>query len=154
MIELKKAIKKVLEELKEKYKNGNRKALSEILSLIKKDVFDLLNQGLSIKMTKKIVENAIELKIKDDTFYKWVKREKEKTPVVDNQLKNYRLSPAREKEKDVSSSIPAPVSISQKPKKEVQQDEKSEVKEKKKVNPAEILNSDIFATDSEYKNLL
>lgn len=74
MLEINEAKQIALQELIEKYKNGNKKALSDIFSLLKNDIFSLLEQGVSIRLTKKIVEKATELQIKDDTFYKWVQR--------------------------------------------------------------------------------
>jgi len=74
MVEMDNALREVLEELKEKYRNGNRKALSEILALLRKDIFHLLERGLSIKTTKNIVEKAVGVELKYDSFYKWVQR--------------------------------------------------------------------------------
>ena len=74
MVKMDNALKEVLEELKEKYRNGNRKALSEILALLRKDIFHLLERGLSVKTTKNIVEKAVGVELKYDSFYKWVQR--------------------------------------------------------------------------------
>ena len=74
MLEINKAKEAILEELIEKYTHGNKKALSDIFSLFKSGIFKLLDEGISIRSTKKIIEKAIGFEIKDDTFYKWVRR--------------------------------------------------------------------------------
>ena len=74
MLEINKAKEIILQELTEKYMQGNKKALSDILSLFKSDIFTLLDEGISIRSTKKIIEKAVGFEIKDDTFYKWVRR--------------------------------------------------------------------------------
>jgi len=142
---------------KEKYNLAKKyieeKKISKGLRYLTEDIFILLGKGLTKKEVLEIINDELKVNIKEQSFYTFCNRvlsKLESYSAKDNQL-NYRLTP--EREKDVSSSIPAPVSISQKPKKETK-NETTEVKEKKKVNPAEILNSDIFATDSEYKNLL
>ena len=74
MLGLDEAKQEAIRELVEKYKQGNKKALSDIFSLLKQDIFELLDEGVSIRLTKKIVEKATDIEIKDDTFYKWVAR--------------------------------------------------------------------------------
>jgi len=132
MLEIQKTIKKMIENLKKEYQNGKgrKKALGEILLLIRKDIFDLLdNQGFNIKMTKKIIEQALNMKISDNTFYKWVERQRQRNWQKTDTKSNI------EGVKEVSQPAP-PV----KPKRKEVQNEVSEVKEKKKVNPIKILN--------------
>ena len=82
LIEIDKSIKKLLQNQIEKYKEGNKKALSIILNLIKRDITKLLNENeLTIKLTKTIIEDTLGISIKDDTFYKWVRRNIKKSNI-------------------------------------------------------------------------
>lgn len=95
MLEINKAKEIILQELTEKYMQGNKKALSDIFSLFKSDIFKLLDEGISIRSTKKIIEKAVGLKIKDDTFYKWVRRNyKRNTPSKDTKSPVISKTPA------------------------------------------------------------
>ena len=136
LIEIDKSIKKLLQNEIEKYKEGNKKALSIILNLIKRDIAKLLNENeLTIKLTKTIIEDTLGISIKDDTFYKWVRRNIKKSNIEE-------------------VSQPAPVSIPKQTKQKEIKNEVSEVKSKK-VNPVKILNDNsITATDNKYKDLL
>jgi len=133
MLEIEKAIKKMIEELKKEYQKGRKKALGEILLLIKRDIFDLLdNKKFSIKMTKRIIEQALEIKISDNTFYKWVERQRKRNYTQKSNIKG----------KDVKKDTkPAP--IPNQSQKEVQ-DEKSEVNKQNQKNfdVEEFMNSD------------
>ena len=40
----------------------------------------LIEQGVSIRLTKKILEKQLKIDIKDDTFYKWIRRQKNNIP--------------------------------------------------------------------------
>jgi succinate dehydrogenase flavin-adding protein (antitoxin of CptAB toxin-antitoxin module) len=130
MLETDKTIKEILKnKIKEYKENNNKKALSIILNLIKKDIAKLIIENeFPIKLTKEIIENLLNIEIKDDTFYKWVRRNiKEKSNI---------------KEKKNSA-----------PKKINKKESKNEVKNKK-INPIKILNSDISLIKEDYKNLL
>ena len=138
MLEIQKTIKKMIENLKKEYQNGRKKALGEILLLIRKDIFDLLdNQGFNIKMTKKIIEQALNMKISDNTFYKWVERQRnwQKTDTKSNV----------EEVKEVSQ--PAPLA-KPKPKKEVQNETPTEVKTD---NTDDVLDEDMLKVVDIYK---
>ena len=142
MLEINKSIKKILQNEVKKYKEGNKKALSVILSLIKKDIAKLINENeLTIKLTKKIIEDTLNIEIKDDTFYKWVRR---------NIKSNF-------KEEEVSNKAPVPNLPKEKKetksKKEVQ-NEKNNINTKKLGNAVDILNNDINVTNDEYKDLI
>jgi len=144
LIEIDKSIKKLLQNEIEKYKEGNKKALSVILNLIKKDIVKLLNENeLTIKLTKTIIEDTLGITIKDDTFYKWVRRN----------IKKGNTTGIRE------FSQPAPTPPAKpKPKKEVRDEKTAKVKSKKTINPKkieEIMNNDnIFLQNEDYSKLL
>jgi len=149
MVEIRRTIKKKLEELKERYENGEKKALSQILALLKKDIFELINQGVSIKTTKEIISEAINLKISDNTFYKWVNRQRKKgfsSPVANESIKNN--ANALEREKNRSK----PVKTQNKGAKAPLNQTKGVKNEK--LNPTDILNSDINLVNNKYKDLL
>ncbi len=147
MLEIEKAIKKMIEELKKEYQKGRKKALGEILLLIKRDIFDLLdNKKFSIKMTKRIIEQALEIKISDNTFYKWVERQRKRNYTQKSNIEG----------KDVKKGTkPAPIpNQSQNPeqnKKEVQ-DEKSEVKKTNSENN-EVLDNDMLEVVNSWKQI-
>ena len=147
MLEIEKAIKKMIEELKKEYQKGRKKALGEILLLIKRDIFDLLdNKKFSIKMTKRIIEQALEIKISDNTFYKWVERQRKRNYTQKSNIEGRNI------QKDTK---PAPIpNQSQNPeqnKKEVQ-DEKSEVKKTNSENN-EVLDNDMLEVVNSWKQI-
>jgi len=139
MLEIQKTIKKMIENLKKEYQNGRKKALGEILLLIRKDIFDLLdNQGFNIKMTKKIIEQALNMKISDNTFYKWVERQRnwQKTDTKSNV----------EEVKEVSQ--PAPAKETKPKQKEVKNETPTEVKTD---NTDDVLDEDMLKVVDIYK---
>ena len=110
MLEIEKTIKEMIEELKKEYQEGRKKALGEILLLIKRDIFDLLdNQKYSIKMTKRIIEQALKIKISDNTFYKWVERQRQRNYTQKSNIKerkvSNKVSVPKEKEKKETKPI-------------------------------------------------
>jgi len=64
------------------YMNGNKKRIGDILSLKKDEIVELLQKGLKKRAVKKILEEELKINIKDDTFYKWVKRNIENEPLT------------------------------------------------------------------------
>ena len=146
IIEVDKSIKKLLQKQIDEYKDGNRKALSVILNLIKKDIAKLiLENELTIKLTKEIIEDSLGIEIKDDTFYKWVRRN------IKNSVEN-KKSNIEGKESIINKSK---ITFSTNSTKKEIKNETAEVKEKKAIDPIKILNNDnITAIDSEYKDLL
>ena len=117
MVEMDNALREVLEELKEKYRNGNRKALSEILALLRKDIFHLLERGLSIKTTKNIVEKAVGVELKYDSFYKWVQRniqqpKQKKTPSKLKKEVNDEAKIKTERKKSIEEQMEEEIDIS------------------------------------------
>jgi len=140
MLEIQKTIKKMIENLKKEYQNGKgrKKALGEILLLIRKDIFDLLdNKGFNIKMTKKIIEQALNIKISDNTFYKWVERQRQRNWQKIDTKSNI--------EEDLEVSQPAPLAKT-KPKKEVQN-----VKVTDNNNTDDVLDEDMLNVINAYK---
>ena len=133
---------------KEKYNLAKKyieeKKISKGLRYLTEDIFILLGKGLTKKEVLEIINDELKVNIKEQSFYTFCNRvlsKLENYSAKDNQL-NYRLTPEREKDvRDVSSSIPAPVSISQKPKKEVQDEVKSNNSSNASVD--EIMNEDI-----------
>ncbi len=110
MLEIEKTIKEMIEELKKEYQEGRKKALGEILLLIKRDIFNLLdNQKYSIKMTKRIIEQALKIKISDNTFYKWVERQRQRNYTQKSNIKerkvSNKVSVPKEKEKKETKPI-------------------------------------------------
>ena len=125
---------------KEKYNLAKKyieeKKISKGLRYLTEDIFILLGKGLTKKEVLEIINDELKVNIKEQSFYTFCNRvlsKLESYSAKDNQL-NYRLTP--EREKDVSSSIPAP-----KPKKEVQDEVKSNNSSNASVD--EIMNEDI-----------
>ncbi len=135
---------KELKKIIEKYANCNRK---NVFSKYKKEILLLKENCVTLK-------GILEYLFKKDEELK--KRYENRINTALAHLS--RTIRTWQKNANKKSNIEGKESIINKSKtnstkKEVQ-DESAKVKEKKKVNPAEILNSDIFATDDEYKNLL
>ena len=131
-----KTIDKLIEKKAREVREGGRPA--GLLKLIVSDIRKLKEEGYDYKTINEIINNSFDVNIRYNTFLRWVKRN------IDD--KNSSI-----KEEKVVAKAPV---VKTKPNKKEVQDETAEVNKKKKVNPAEILNSDIFATDNEYKNLL
>ena len=154
-----KTIDKLIEEKARKVREKKGRPAS-LLKLIIDDIKNLREKGYDYKTINEIINNSFDVNINYNTFFKWIKRNitenSSKTLSIERTPKNN--NNILEKEKNCSiglkrSNIEGERNITTtKSNKEVQ-DEKSEVKEKK-VNPVDVLNSDIFTTDNEYKNLL
>jgi len=131
LIEIDESIKSLLENEIAKYKSGNKKSLSIILNLVKRDIAKLINENeLTIRLTKTIIENTLNIQIKDDTFYKWVKRN----------IKNDHIKKSNSNKSILSN-----------PKETKSEEKKNKTSE---TNPIEILNSNIGVINNEYKKLL
>ncbi len=155
MLGLDEAKQEALQELLERYRQGNKKALSDIFSLLKQDIFELLEQGVSIRLTKKILEKATGLQIRDDTFYKWVRRNKidmllkrTKSPAIAKTNITQGLTPLQGKKsltgQNKSDSEQKGSIEPEKPKKEAK-----DVK-----NPKELFERKVSLIDNDYKDLL
>ena len=142
-----KTIDKLIEKKAREVREGGRPA--GLLKLIVSDIRKLKEEGYDYKTINEIINNSFDVNIRYNTFLRWVKRniddvkksniEEEKAVAkAPSAIKSKKITPGADKSKS---------------NKEVK-NETAEVNKKKKVNPAEILNSDIFATDDEYKNLL
>ena len=154
MLGLDEAKQEALRELVEKYKQGNKKALSDIFSLLRLDIFELLEQGVSIRLTKKVLEKATELTIKDDTFYKWVARNRNKDMPL-NALKSPAI--AKKEVEQGLTPLQGKKSLTGQNKSDFKQKgsvEPKEINTSKPKNPIEVLNSEIHLTDDKYKDLL
>ena len=155
MLEINKSIKKILQNEVKNYKEGNKKALSVILNLIKKDIAKLINENeLTIKLTKTIIEDTLDIEIKDDTFYKWVRRNIKNNPIsINTQKSNF-----KEKEEKVSNKVSVPKEKKENKSIKEVKNVKNKLDLKKDINtkksPTDILNDDINITNDEYKDLL
>ena len=142
IIEVDKSIKKLLQKQIDEYKDGNRKALSVILNLIKKDIAKLiLENELTIKLTKEIIEDSLNIEIKDDTFYKWVRRN------IKNSVENIKKSNIKGEESIINKSK---ITFSKSKQKKEVQDESAKVKEvkkDKKIDVEEFMNNKKIAND-------
>ena len=135
---------KELKKIIEKYANCNRK---NVFSKYKKEILLLKENCVTLK-------GILEYLFKKDEELKKRYENRINTALahLSRTIRTWQKNAKSNIEGKVISqnNKPAPVSNQ---KKEIK-NETAEVKEKQKVNPAEILNSDIFATDDEYKNLL
>lgn len=143
MIEINEAKQITLKELVEKYKAGNKKALSDIFSLLKTDIFELLGQGVSIRLTKKIIEKATKLVVKDDTFYKWVARNNK----IDMPLK--RTKTKSNERKEIKQGL-SPLQG----KKSLTGQNRNNFGQKGSVESKKLFVQDISILDKDYKDLL
>ena len=133
------SIKNLLNQQIESYKNGNKKAISVILNLLKNDIAKLINtNNLTIKLTKNVLEDALKIEIKDDTFYKWVRKnvKKNSNNFDDVIIKN---------DTQISTPEPAPKVVEKEAPKVVEKQTKKEVKKdvenvERRRNVTEIMN--------------
>jgi len=64
------------------YTDGNKKRIGDILLLKKDKIIELLGRGLKKRAIKKALEEELKIEIKDDTFYKWIKKNIENKPLT------------------------------------------------------------------------
>jgi len=133
------SIKNLLNQQIESYRNGNKKAISVIFNLLKNDIAKLINtNNLTIKLTKNVLEDALKIEIKDDTFYKWVRKnvKKNSNNFDDVIIKN---------DTQISTPEPAPKVVEKEAPKVVEKQTKKEVKKdvenvERRRNVTEIMN--------------